>query len=190
MYPLTDMHDPDHTGSDDGDRGETGHGQSGTDRARGGGAEAPSLAGVANAAVDRLFELALVVGDLMERGLAERGLTLARAEVIWELHHRGPVTQRRLSQALRCSPRNVTGLLDGLEAGGFVAREPHPHDRRATLVSLTGEGAAFAATTRAEHEAFAEVLFGDRQPGEVAAFLAMLGHVIGRIEAAGDPPCP
>ncbi|MEN3610618.1 MarR family transcriptional regulator [Plantactinospora sp. ZYX-F-223] len=42
-----------------------------------------------------------------------------------------------LSQALKCTPRNVTGLVDALEAAGFVARSAHPTDRRATVVSLT-----------------------------------------------------
>jgi DNA-binding MarR family transcriptional regulator len=45
------------------------------------------------------------------------------------------MTQRELSQALDCPP-NVTGLLDTLEASAFVARQPHPTDRRATLSQL------------------------------------------------------
>ena len=57
----------------------------------------------------------------------ERGLTRARAAVIWQLQERGPVTQRTLSQALRVSPRNVTGLLDALEAGGYVTRGSPSH---------------------------------------------------------------
>jgi DNA-binding MarR family transcriptional regulator len=51
---------------------------------------------------------------------------------------------RELAEALRVSPRNVTGLLDGLEATGFVARTMHPSDRRATLVTLTEHGKAVA----------------------------------------------
>ncbi|HEV3399799.1 MAG TPA: MarR family transcriptional regulator, partial [Actinomycetes bacterium] len=90
----------------------------------------------------RLFQLTVRLGEEMEKGLVERGLTRARAAVIWQLHQQGPVTQRTLSQALRVSPRNITGLLDALEAGGYVARGRHPTDRRATLVSLTDEGAA------------------------------------------------
>jgi DNA-binding MarR family transcriptional regulator len=54
----------------------------------------------------------------LEKGLVERGLTRARAAVIWWLHERGPVTQRTLSEALRVSPRNVTGLLDAWKPAG------------------------------------------------------------------------
>ena len=77
---------------------------------------------LAHEALMRLFELTVRLGEEMEKGLVERGLTRARAAVIWQLHQRGPVTQRTLSQALRVSPRNVTGLLDALEAGGYVTR--------------------------------------------------------------------
>src|SRR5258705_12445070 len=94
----------------------------------------------ADDAMDRLFDLAVVLGDLMTRRLAKHGLTPARAEVVWLLHHGGPRTQRELSQALKCTPRNVTGLVDALEAAGFVARSAHPTDRRATVVSLTQQG--------------------------------------------------
>ena len=38
------------------------------------------------------------------------------------------------------TPRNVTKLVDGLEAEGLVVREPHPHDRRATLIRITPAG--------------------------------------------------
>src|SRR5262245_5747978 len=89
-----------------------------------------------SAAMERLFELAILVNDSIEAGLAQRGLTRARAELLLLLHRQGPMTQRALSQAMRCSPRNVTGLVDGLEADGYVVRRPHPTDRRATLVTL------------------------------------------------------
>jgi DNA-binding MarR family transcriptional regulator len=88
----------------------------------------------------------MVVGDLMERRLGELGLTPARAEVLWLLNRGGPLTQRQLSQTLRCTPRNVTGLVDPLEAAGFATRNPHPTDRRATLVTLTDHGRAVAST--------------------------------------------
>ena len=58
----------------------------------------------ATGALERLFELALVLAEAMERGLAERGLTRARAEVLWRLGRQSPVTQRELSQALQCTP--------------------------------------------------------------------------------------
>jgi hypothetical protein len=34
-----------------------------------------------------------VLAAMMERGVAERGLTRVRAGLLWALHHDGPVTQ-------------------------------------------------------------------------------------------------
>src|SRR6266511_3871294 len=88
--------------------------------------------------MDQLFDLAVVLGEVMNNRLAEHGLTPARAEVLWLLHRTGPRTQRELSQLLKCTPRNVTGLVDALERAGFVERTAHPSDRRAIVARLIG----------------------------------------------------
>lgn len=136
-------------------------------------------------AFDRVFELTARLGDLMERDLGARGLSTARAEVLFVLHERGPMVQRELSQALRCTPRYVTGLVDVLEAQGWVARSPHPTDRRATLVTLTERGTAAAARMHAEREESAAALFGDVAEGDLETFVAVLDRVLDRI---GRPP--
>jgi len=132
-------------------------------------------------ALDRMFELAARLGDMMERALDARGLSTARAEVLFVLHERGPMVQRELSQALHCTPRHVTGLIDILEAQGWVARGPHPTDRRATLVSLTEQGAQAAARMHAERQEAAAALFGDIPADDLATFVAVLDQVLDRI---------
>ena len=131
--------------------------------------------------LERLFELALLLTDNMEQGLAERGLSRARAELLWRLRARSPMTQRELSQALRCTPRNVTDLVDALEAAGLVARGPHPTDRRATLVSLTDRGKAAAARMQTDYRQFAAELFQDVPAAELAAFVRVVEHTLGRL---------
>jgi DNA-binding MarR family transcriptional regulator len=132
-------------------------------------------------ALERLFGLAVQLGETMAHGLAERRLTRPRATVIWLLYHQGPVTQRELSQALHVTPRNVTGLVDALQEAGLVARGRHPTDRRATLVELTGEGVATAAALRADYERLAERLFGDIRAAEVTRFVHTLDLVLERL---------
>jgi DNA-binding MarR family transcriptional regulator len=142
----------------------------------------------ANAALARLFELAVVLGEFMERGLVDRGLTRARASVIWQLYHRGPVTQRELSEGLDVTPRNITGLVDALERDGFVARTPHPSDRRATLVTLTKRGESTAAALTVEYEAGADLLFAEVPADELASFIRTLDHVLGWLRGGGSAP--
>src|SRR5260221_9039262 len=109
----------------------------------------------ANATLERLFELAVLLVDAMEGGLSARGLTRARAELIWRLQRQSPMTQRELSRVLRCTPRNVTGLVDALQADGFVTRGPHPTDRRAKLVQPPPQGQNPAAHRQAANPGLA-----------------------------------
>jgi len=134
------------------------------------------------AALDRLWGLSLLLSELMEHGLAERGITLARAGVVSLLERSGACTQRELSRALRVTPRNITGLVDALEGEGLVVRAPHPTDRRATMVSLTPSGATLAATLKRDQDGFAETLFSDAEPRELAALTAIVDRILARVE--------
>ncbi|MER5209597.1 MarR family transcriptional regulator [Streptomyces sp. NPDC002838] len=141
--------------------------------------EAPSD----SVSLDRLFELAEVLGAMMRRGVAEHGLTRARAGLLWALFHDGPMTQRALAAQLGVTPRNVTGLLDALEADGLVARAAHPADRRATLVSLTDQGRTLTAGLRSGRDTLARELFGDMPATQLGAIQAGLETVIARLRA-------
>jgi DNA-binding MarR family transcriptional regulator len=132
-------------------------------------------------ALDRLLELVVLLNDDATESLAQEGLTISRAKVVWLLHHRGPTTQRALAEALEVTPRNVTGLVDGLVATGFVTREPHPTDRRATLVSLTDRGAVTLAEMDRSHKELAGLLFGEMSGEEFDAFAGGLAHVLTRL---------
>lgn len=106
------------------------------------------------------------------------GLTRARAGVIWRLGNGGPMTLSALSHELEVTPRNVTGLVDALEAGGFVAREPHPTDRRATIVALTTTGRAAADRMSSGYQHLAEVLFQEICSDDLASFSRTLGKIM------------
>jgi len=52
----------------------------------------------------------------------------------------GPSTVSALAQADRCSQPTMTGLVNGLVEKGWLRRDPHPDDARASLVSMTAAG--------------------------------------------------
>lgn len=133
------------------------------------------------AALDRVLELAVLINADMSRGLAERGLTESRTHLLWELGQRGPSTQRELADALRVSPRNITGLVDALAATGFVSRKPHPTDRRATLVQLTPHGEEVARSLVNDREVFARMLFDGMPRSELDGFVHGLDVVLDRL---------
>lgn len=139
--------------------------------------------GRAQAVLEHVFELASRLSDGMTNEFETQGLTTARAELLWRLHAAGPQTQRALSDALRCTPRNVTGLVNALEGSELVRREPHPTDGRAALVTLTDRGARTLEDWRSRYERFAVRLFGDIADEDLARFEAVLTHVLDRLRA-------
>ena len=139
------------------------------------------------AALDGVLELALLVNVDMSRGLAARGLTESRTRVLWELLQRGPSTQRELADALQVSPRNITGLVDALVATGFVSREPHPTDRRATLVQFTQRGADVAHELERDQQEFARLLFEGMPQAQLKGFVRGLDAVLDRLRKLVDP---
>ena len=136
-------------------------------------------------ALDLIYELVLLLGHDMREALARDGLTESRAALLWHLEQRGPSTQRALADALDVSPRNVTGLVDALEATGFVQRTPHPQDRRATLVAFTDHGARTAAALARGKEALAGVLFDGMAPERYAGFVEAMTEVLTALRERG-----
>jgi DNA-binding MarR family transcriptional regulator len=136
--------------------------------------------------LDALFELSTRLVGTMDRKIAERGLTHARAEVLWRLARLGPIIQRHLSLELACTPRNVTDLVDSLERAGFVTRGRHPTDRRATLVALTQRGAATEAAIRDDYRGIATDLILDLDPSDLGAFTSIVNVMVSRLKEAGD----
>lgn len=71
---------------------------------------------------------------------ATLGLNVRQRLVIQSLgqHDARPIAA--ISQQLGFTPSTMTGLVDRLEDQGFLRRESHPSDRRATLLCLTRKG--------------------------------------------------
>jgi DNA-binding MarR family transcriptional regulator len=134
--------------------------------------------------LDGLLELVLLLHEDLTQRLARERLSVPRGRLLWLLHHHGPATQRALADALKVTPRNVTGLVDGLVASGHVTREPHPGDRRATLVSLTERAAATMAEMDVAHRELSELLFGAMADRQLRAFAAALDDVTERLREA------
>lgn len=143
-----------------------------------------SAADLAVHVVGRLFRLSSRLVDVQDLGARDYGLGFARGRVLWALQDSGPVLMRALSEALQISPRTVTGLVDALEADGWVTRSPHPADRRATIVSITAEAQSTLALLRESYEALARDLLGDLPAEDLARCSAVIGTLEDRLDEA------
>lgn len=111
-------------------------------------------------------------------------LTFARYELLTLLSfsRQGRMPLSSAASRLQVHQTSVTNTVDRLESAGLVAREPHPGDRRATLVALLPAGRERAA--RATAALNADVF---RAPGIDAGDTEDLIAIIGRLRAdAGD----
>ncbi|MFF4688362.1 MarR family winged helix-turn-helix transcriptional regulator [Streptomyces sp. NPDC001307] len=70
---------------------------------------------------------------------AKQGLNATEEKTLDLLQRQGPLTAKDLAGLTGLAPASVTGLLDRLEAKGFVHRVRHPTDKRRVLVKLNQE---------------------------------------------------
>ena len=115
---------------------------------------------------------------------APDGLTFARTELLGLLRDDGPAMMKDLANSLGVTARNMTAMVDAMEASGLVVRRPHPTDRRATLVGLTPRGESVADGARRSSAGRFGRIFDDLSRTEQQQFL----ESITRLLAAMEPP--
>lgn len=136
------------------------------------------------AAITSLMRAQQIALAEVEARLKPFGVTFARYEVLMLLlfSSSGKLPMKTIGSRLQVHPTSVTNAVDRLEAAGLVAREPHPDDRRATLVALTppGREVATKATAVLNDEVFA-------RPALDAEDLQQLIELLTRLRrSAGD----
>jgi DNA-binding MarR family transcriptional regulator len=87
-----------------------------------------------------LWEIMLRARPRFVAAMAELELTPVQGIVLRRLDPDRPTPMYELAEALACDASNVTGLVDRLEARGFVERRTAPGDRRIKALVLTPEG--------------------------------------------------
>jgi DNA-binding MarR family transcriptional regulator len=132
----------------------------------------------------RLFSLAPRLVEILDLGAREYGMTYARGRVVAALHSLGPVQMHKLSEAVGVRPRTITGLVDALEADGWVQRSADPADRRATIVALTPGGQAAFARLLEGYRGLARDLVSGIPVADQEQALRVIEHVSERLDAA------
>ena len=113
--------------------------------------------------------------DIRQRLRIEFESTLPRFDVMSALaRHPEGLKMSEISELLRVSNGNVTGIVDRLVADGRALREAVPGDRRASRVRLTGTGRADFARQAENHEAWVDGLLSKVGADEAATMSDML----------------
>ena len=111
-------------------------------------------------------ELRIVLGQLIRRLRAEHSFSISQGTVLARLEREGPQTTSGLAAAERVRPQSMAHTIAELEAGGLVARRPHPLDRRQVLVEITERGVQTLTDDRKRREGWLALAIADLTPEE------------------------
>jgi DNA-binding MarR family transcriptional regulator len=90
-----------------------------------------------------------------------------------------------LAGRVNASLSRLSHVISKLERRGWVARQPSPHSRRVTLVTLTEEGWKVLVEAAPGHvETVRSLVFEGLGAEDVAALERVAGHIVERIEAS------
>jgi len=117
----------------------------------------------------------------------EYKMTIPQLVCLRQLAKEGDLTSGNLARMVFLSQATVTGILDRLEAKGFITRERSSADRRRVFVALTAEGLKLAEEMPWPlQERFARGLDSLTAQGQ-EQFDLMLKKLVEIMEASGSP---
>jgi len=136
-------------------------------------------------AAEALRDFYLRSHRVMDRIMAAKGASFARAKMLMHISRQGQLRSIDLASALGYAPRTITEAIDGLERDGLVRREPDPDDRRAKRISLTPAGIAAIEGAEASRLEFIEDVFGVLSEVEREEIIRLVGKLNARLAELG-----
>jgi DNA-binding MarR family transcriptional regulator len=123
--------------------------------------------------------------------VSELNLTSVQAMVLGFLTEEDQITSSELGKRTELDSATLTGILDRLEAAGYLQRKSNPDDRRSIHIHLTSKGKALGLKasqliTRANQE-FLQVLT-DKQKKELREIIQTLRLSKPRLQDANANP--
>ena len=97
-------------------------------------------------------------------------------------------SQRELERKLRLKPSTVNGIVERLEAKGYVSRRPSPQDGRVRLVSLTEAGRGKVGEFRTVLDETERRQTAGLSSQERAQLEKLLAHIIANLENEVNNP--
>lgn len=127
---------------------------------------------------------------IFDKTLKPLGVTRSQWWVLANLsrHFGEGMMQTELAQVLDVGKVTLGGLIDRLEASGYVARQPVPNDRRAKRVVLTSKGTKLLAQCQRLGEVVNREIMEGIDPKEVVRAEAVLHQMKQRLIAMDAVP--
>jgi MarR family transcriptional regulator, organic hydroperoxide resistance regulator len=116
---------------------------------------------------------------VLGHALADLRLSAAEINVLANLGAGGTLSVRQLSELTGSRASTLTGILDRLEARGYLTRELDPGDRRSFRLPLTEEGQAAAGHVLAVIEDLERAALAGLSAGQIAGYHAVIAALEG-----------
>ena len=125
--------------------------------------------------IRRLHQIA--VGVFVQEA-AEQGVTPVQYGALQVVHNQPGIDQRTLARAIALDASTTGGVVDRLEARGWLERRMSPDDRRARLLYLTANGERGLADTVPAMLRAQEQILAPLTPRQRADFMRLLTQLV------------
>lgn len=125
-----------------------------------------------------------------EARTASHGLSAAQWRLLGQLLREGPSTQSALATLLGVEPISVSRLIDRMEQGGWLRREPHPEDRRARIVVASDKARQIAPEAKLAIETVYDEALAGLSEEDRRTFHAVLLKITENLKASDPASAP
>lgn len=129
-----------------------------------------------------LRELIIAAESYRQVVAHQLGVGVTESQAMSHLAAASSMGQTELAEALGITTSSVTSLIDRMESAGLVRRQPHPRDRRRTVVQLTKYGTETIERSRV----WFVRAFDHTEDGELDAVAGTLARIASDLRAATD----
>lgn len=120
----------------------------------------------------------LISQEIRRRLRSEFGATLPQFDLMAQLYRqKDGLRLGELSKRTMVTNGNITGLVERLEADGYIQRVTPDADRRVTLAKLTDTGTALFSRMAVAHESWLQDMMADVDPSMISALWSEIGSV-------------
>lgn len=117
-----------------------------------------------------------------EQALRPLGFGMAYLPVLVPLEESGPQQQKELAKQTHVEQPTMAALLTRMERDGLIAREPHPSDKRASLISLTARAKTRLPAARARLQEGVDRALAGFSDRDRATLITLLQRVVKNLD--------
>lgn len=129
-----------------------------------------------------IYRTSLKLRNYAEKLLSPYDLTVEQYHLLKNTSAEEGLSQNQLCEIVGKKPANITRILDRLEKKGWIERQPHPEDRRSSLVYLTKEGMRISAKVLSDFESYSSWFIAGISPEEEQVCRQVLQKIDGNIK--------